>query len=165
MAIKRFLAFMGVFALAQLAPATMALAQTEQAAKTDSQAKPESQAQAEQQAKPEQPVQGDPQAKPEQPPRPMLLRISAGVAEGLKTHDVKPRYPVEARQQRIEGDVLLQARIDTEGNIGKLKVIQGDPILVAAAVDAVKQWRYRPYILKGEPVEVETTIRIQFHMR
>jgi periplasmic protein TonB len=119
--------------------AQLALAQTEQAAKPDS------------------------QAKPEEPPK--HLRVSSGVAEGLKTHNVTPRYPVEARQQGIQGDVLLQAMIDTKGNLVKLKVVQGDPILVAAAVDAVKQWRYRPYILKGEPMEVETTIRVQFHMR
>jgi TonB family protein len=139
MAMKRFLAFVAVFALSHLA-----LAQTEQAAKPDSQAKPDQSAQSEQKAKPEQPVQTDQQANPEQPPKPMRLRVSTGVAEGLKTHNVTPSYPVEARQQRIEGDVILQATIDTKGNLGKLKVIQGDPILVAAAVDAVKQWRYRP---------------------
>jgi TonB family protein len=158
MTMKRFWAFVAVFFLAQLA-----LAQTEQAAKPDSHAKPDPPAQTEQQIKPEQPVQSDSQAKPEEPPK--RLRVSSGVAEGLKIHDVTPRYPVEARQQRIEGDVILQATIDTKGNLGKLKVIQGDPILVAAAVDAVKQWKYRPYLLKGEPVEVETTIRVQFHMR
>jgi TonB family protein len=161
MTIQRFWAFAAVFALAQLA-----LAQTaEQAAKPDSQAKPDPPAQTEQQAKPEQPAQTDQQANPEQPPKPMRLRVSTGVAEGLKIHDVTPRYPAEARQQRIQGDVLLQATIDTKGNLVKLKVVQGDPILVEAAVDAVKKWRYRPYLLKGEPVEVETTIRIQFHMR
>ena len=114
MTIKRFWAFVAVFVLAQLA-----LAQTE-AAKPDPQAKPDQSAQTEQQAKPEQPVQSDPQAKPEPPKR---LRVSSGVAEGLKTHNVTPKYPVEARQQRIEGDVLLQATIDTKGNLGKLKVI------------------------------------------
>jgi protein TonB len=55
--------------------------------------------------------------------------------------------------------------IDTKGNIVNIKVVKGDPILVAAAVDAVKKWKYRPYIFKGEAVTVETTIRIQFHMR
>jgi TonB family protein len=157
MTIKRFLPFVAIFALAQLA-----LAQTEQTANPDSQAKPGPPAQTEQQAKPEQPVQSDSQAKPEEPPK--RLRVSTGVAEGLKTHNVAPKYPVEAREQRIQGDVLLQATIDTKGNLVKLKVVQGDPVLVEAAVDAVKQWRYRPYILKGEPVEVETTIRIQFHL-
>jgi periplasmic protein TonB len=58
----------------------------------------------------------------------------------------------------------LQATIDTKGNLANLKVLQGDPILVKAAVDAVKKWKYRPYILKGEPVDVDTTIKIQFHL-
>ena len=160
MTIQRFWAFAMVFALAQLA-----LAQTaEQAAKPDSQAKPDPPAQTEQQAKPEQPAQTDSPAKPGEPPKPTRLRVSSGVAEKLKTHDVTPTYPVEAREQRIQGNVLLQATIDTKGNVVKLKVVQGDPILVEAAVDAVKKWRYRPYILNGEPVEVETTIRIQFHI-
>lgn len=92
------------------------------------------------------------------------LRVSSGVAESLKIHDVQPRYPKEAREKGIQGDVLLQATIDTKGNLINLRAVQGDPILVAASIDAVKQWKYRPYILKGEPVEVETTIKIQFHM-
>jgi TonB family protein len=151
---QRFLAFLVVVTLVQLMPA-----QTEQAAK------PESQTQTEQQAKPEQPAQSAPQAKPEQPDQPKHLRISSGVAEGLKTHNVTPTYPAEARQQRIEGDVLLQAMIDTKGNITNLKVMQGNPILVKAAIEAVQKRKYRPFILKGEPVPVETTIRVQFHVR
>lgn len=99
-------------------------------------------------------AQADPAAKP------LRLIVSSGVAEGLKA----PKYPREAREQGIHGDVILQATIDTKGNITNLKVVQGDPILAAASVDAVKQWRYRPYLLKGEPVQVETTIKIQFHM-
>jgi protein TonB len=59
--------------------------------------------------------------------------------------------------------VLLQATIDTEGNVTALKAVQGDPILVEASLAAVKKWKYRPYLLKGEPVEVATSIRIQFH--
>jgi TonB family protein len=159
MTIKRFLAFATVFALAPLA-----LAQTEQPAKPDSQAKPDPPAQTEPQAKPDQPVQPDPQAKPEQPPSPMRLRVSTGVAEGLKTHDVAPKYPREAKARGIQGNVLIQATIDTKGNLTKLKIVQGNPILAEAAMEAVEQWKYRPYVLKGEPVEVETTIRIQFHL-
>lgn len=98
------------------------------------------------------------------PAKPRKLRVSSGVAEGLKTHTVNPKYPREAREQGIQGDVILQATIDTKGNITNLKVAQGDPILAAASIEAVKQWRYRPYVLNGEPVEVETTIKIQFHM-
>jgi len=96
--------------------------------------------------------------------KPKRLRVSSGVADRLKIHDVQPHYPREAQKQGIQGDVLLQATIDTKGNITNLRTLQGDPILVAAAVDAVKKWRYRRYILNGEPVEVETTIKIQFHL-
>jgi protein TonB len=103
-------------------------------------------------------------AQTDPPAKPQRLRVSSGVAEGLKTHDVTPRYPKEAREKGIQGDVLLQATIDTTGKITNIKVVQGDPILAAASIDAVKKWKYRPYLLKGEPVEVETTIKIQFHM-
>jgi periplasmic protein TonB len=103
-------------------------------------------------------------AQTDEPAKPMRLRISSGVAQGSKIHDVQPKYPKEARERGITGDVLLQATIDTKGNIINLKAVQGDPILVKASIDAVKKWRYRPYKLKGEPVEVETTIKIQFHM-
>ena len=71
----------------------------------------------------------------------------------------------EARERGIQGDVVLQATIDIKGDLINLKAVQGDPILAAASIDAVKKWKYRPYVLNGEPVEVETTIKIQFHMR
>ena len=97
-------------------------------------------------------------------PTPKHLRVSSGVANSLKTHDVQPHYPREAQEQGIQGDVLLQATIDTKGNLVDIKIVQGDPILVKASVDAVKKWKYRPYILNGEPVDVDTTIKIQFHL-
>jgi protein TonB len=87
-----------------------------------------------------------------------------GVANSLKTHDVQPHYPREAREHGIQGDVVLQATIDTKGNLVDIKIVQGDPILVKASVDAIKKWKYRPYILNGEPVDVDTTIKIQFHL-
>ncbi|HEX9255524.1 MAG TPA: energy transducer TonB, partial [Candidatus Angelobacter sp.] len=92
------------------------------------------------------------------------LRVSSGVAEGLKTHTVNPKYPREARDKGIYGDVILQATIDTKGHITNIRAVQGDPILVKASIDAVKEWRYRPFVFKGEPVPVETTIKIQFHL-
>jgi len=104
-------------------------------------------------------------AQTDPPAKPIRLRVSSAVAEGLKTHDVQPKYPHEAREKGIEGDVLLLGTIDTKGNIIDLRAVQGDPILITASMDAVKKWKYRPYKLKGEPVEVETSIRIQFHMR
>src|SRR5690348_3264373 len=95
---------------------------------------------------------------------PKRLRISSGVAEGLKTYHVDPTYPREARDKGIQGDVILQATIDTKGNITSLKAVKGDPILADASIEAVKQWKYKPFLLNGEPVEVETTIKIVFHM-
>jgi periplasmic protein TonB len=94
----------------------------------------------------------------------LKLRVSSGVAEGLKTHTVNPKYPREARDKGIQGEVILQATIDTKGNITNLNAVRGDPILADASIEAVKQWRYKPYILNGEPVEVETTIKIVFHL-
>jgi protein TonB len=77
---------------------------------------------------------------------------------------VNPDYPREARKNHVQGDVILQATIDKEGNVAGLKVVRGEPILADAAVEAVKQWKYRPYLLNGEAVEVETQLLIKFHM-
>ena len=95
---------------------------------------------------------------------PQKLRVSSGVAEGLKLHDVVPMYPREARDAHIQGEVILQATIGKDGRIHNLRALSGHPVLVKAAMGAVEQWRYRPYILLGNPVEVETTIRVLFHM-
>lgn len=92
------------------------------------------------------------------------IRISSGVAEGLIRHKVDPVYPQEARKNLITGDVLLRIVIGREGNVTNLEVMQGDPILVKSAVKAVKQWKYRPYILNGEAIEAESTVKIQYHM-
>ena len=64
----------------------------------------------------------------------------------------------------MQGDVLLQATISKSGNIENLRAVSGPPLLIQAAMDAVKQWKYRPYLLNNEPVEVDTTIKVQFHM-
>jgi protein TonB len=95
---------------------------------------------------------------------PQKQRISSGVMEGLKTHDVTPTYPPMARMTHIQGDVILQATISKTGVIENLRAVSGNPILIQAAMEAVKQWRYKPYILNGDPVEVETQVRVQFHM-
>jgi TonB family protein len=90
---------------------------------------------------------------------PQRLPVSSGVAEGLKLHDVKPTYPLGTH---IQGVVILQATIGKDGLVHNLKAISGHPILIGAAMDAVRQWRYRAYLLKGEPVEVETTVIVRF---
>jgi protein TonB len=69
---------------------------------------------------------------------------------------------VLAKAARIQGDVVLKAIIDREGNIQDLQLMSGHPMLAPAAIEAVKQWRYRPYLLNGQPVEVETTITVIF---
>jgi protein TonB len=97
-----------------------------------------------------------------QPVVPQRIRISQGVTNGLLLNKVEPPYPPIARAARIQGDVVLKAIIDKEGNIQGLQLVSGHPMLVPAAIDAVKQWHYRPYLLNGQPVEVETTITVIF---
>jgi periplasmic protein TonB len=93
---------------------------------------------------------------------PQRVRVSSGVQSGLLIRKVNPSYPPLARQARIQGVVLLQAEISKDGNIINLQLISGHPMLAPAAIEAVKQWRYKPYLLNGEPVEVETQIQVNF---
>ena len=95
-------------------------------------------------------------------PAPKRVRIATRVAEANLIHDVAPTYPPEAGRARIEGTVVLQAVIGKDGSVQDVRVESGLPILAQAAIDAVKQWRYRPYLLNGEPVEVDSTITINF---
>ena len=92
------------------------------------------------------------------------VKISQGVSQGLLIKRVQPRYPQNALSMRIQGTVQMQATINKEGNISNLKLISGDPVLAKAATDAVHQWRYKPYYLNGEPVEIETQITINFKL-
>ena len=98
------------------------------------------------------------------PPRPERVRISQGVTRGQIIAKVEPPYPVIARAARVQGDVVLRAIISKTGVIANLELLSGHPMLVPAALDAVKQWRYRPFLLNGEPVEVETTITVTFSL-
>ena len=88
-------------------------------------------------------------------------RISR-MMEGNLVHKVQPEYPPMARAARIQGTVVLRAIIGKDGTITNLHVLSGHPMLVKAAMDAVSQWRYRPYYLNGEPVEVETQVTVNF---
>lgn len=96
------------------------------------------------------------------PATPQRIRISAGVTKGLLIQRIEPPYPTLARAARVQGDVVLSAVIDTNGHITNLQLVSGHPMLVPAAIAAVKQWRYKPYLLNGQPVEVETTITVIF---
>ncbi len=93
---------------------------------------------------------------------PQRVRVSQGVSQGLLIHKVQPSYPPLARQARIQGTVVLQALIGKDGNIQNLHVVSGHPMLTNSALEAVKEWKYKPYYLNGEPVEVETTINVNF---
>ena len=95
---------------------------------------------------------------------PQKLRVSQGVLDGNKIKDVQPVYPNMARIAHVQGDVVIRATISKSGTIENLTVQSGPPMLIQAAMDAVKQWRYRPYLLNGDPVEVETVITVKFHM-
>jgi protein TonB len=97
-------------------------------------------------------------------PSPQVLKISQGVSEGLVLKKLAPKYPAQAIQLRIQGAVQMQATISKEGNITNLKVLTGDSLLSRAAQDAVKQWKYKPYYLNGEPVEIQTLITVNFKL-
>jgi periplasmic protein TonB len=93
---------------------------------------------------------------------PQRVRISQGVTKGLLIRRVEPTYPPLARSARVQGEVVLSAIISTNGDIENLQLVSGHPMLVPAALSAVKQWRYKPYLLNGQPTEVETTITVIF---
>lgn len=95
---------------------------------------------------------------------PRSVSISEGVSQGLLLHKVIPVYPRSAKAAHVQGTVVLQALIGKDGLIENLHRLSGPPELVDAAIGAVSQWRYRPYILKGEPVEVQTTINVNFSL-
>jgi len=90
------------------------------------------------------------------------VRVSSGVAQGLLIRQVKPQYPPLARQARIQGTVALRAVIGKDGTVQDVHVVSGHPLLTAAAIEAVKQWLYRPYYLNGEPVPVDTQVDVAF---
>jgi len=102
-----------------------------------------------------------PVLKPTPPSRPVVV---SKMAPGDLIHRVQPTYPQIAKITHIEGTVTLTAIISRAGEIESLHVVSGNPFLAQAALDAVQRWRYRPYILNGEPVEVETQITVNFRL-
>jgi len=92
------------------------------------------------------------------------IRISQGVTQGMVISKIQPAYPKIALAARVTGVVMLKAVISKNGEIRELQLVSGHPLLVPAAIDAVKQWRYRPYLLNGEPVEVETVVTVTFQI-
>ncbi len=106
-----------------------------------------------------------PAAAGEAPPpgaQPRTVNISAGVAVGLLEYKPNPVYPIEAKRAGVSGTVVLGAIIGTDGTVKELHIVQGPDLLRQASLDAVREWRYRPYLLNGQPVEVRTQINVIF---
>jgi len=103
---------------------------------------------------------------PPPPPKPNVTRTRVGgaVQAAKLINRVQPMYPPLARQTRISGTVKLHAIIGKNGVVEQLQVVSGHPLLVQSALDAVKQWRYQPTLLNGEPVEVDTEIDVIFSL-
>ncbi len=107
-------------------------------------------------------VNDGPSVRPAHPTLARPTRVSGGVMEGALMQKVQPVYPSLALMMHTQGSVILQALISRTGEIENLQVVSGSPYLSRAALVAVQQWRYRPYRLNGEPVEVETQIVVNF---
>jgi protein TonB len=102
---------------------------------------------------------------PVHPARPTgTLHVSSGVAAGQLIVRIQPRYPAIALATRTQGTVVVAATISTDGHVESLRVLSGPPLLVNAAAEAIRQARYRPWKLNGEPVEVDTTTNVVFSL-
>jgi protein TonB len=95
-------------------------------------------------------------------PMPEPVRVGGEVQPPKKIKDVRPDYPMAARNARIEGTVILEAVIDTRGVVADVKVLKSIPLLDAAALEAVKQWRYQATMLNGEAVPIVMTVTVNF---
>jgi TonB family protein len=93
---------------------------------------------------------------------PQRVRVSEAVSTGLRVTKVEPQYPEVARTARIQGQVVLKALIDKSGSVEEVTLVSGPPMLATAAIEAVKQWKYKPYLLNDQPVKIETLITVSF---
>jgi TonB family protein len=103
-------------------------------------------------------------AQPSTAGQPLRTSVSEGVAAGLLIKKVEPRYPDDARMARIQGTVVLNAVIGKTGDVEELTLASGHPMLAPAAIEAVKKWKYKPYLLEGEPVTVITQVVVNFRL-
>jgi len=97
-------------------------------------------------------------------PQARRVRVSGGAEAGYIMHRVLPLYPEIARRAHVEGAVTLAAIIGADGRIQGLRMVEGNPLFAKAALEAVQQWTYKPYLLNGQPVEVDTTITVNFRL-
>jgi TonB family protein len=91
-----------------------------------------------------------------------VVRASQSVMSSFLVTKVRPEYPPDAKDQRIQGTVVMRVKIDKAGDVSSIQLISGHPLLAPAAIDAVKQWKYRPYLLNGSPVEIDTQVTVNF---
>ena len=105
-----------------------------------------------------------PPPKREEPKRPLRVRVSESVSQAFIAKKVQPDYPPEARAKHVEGRVVMKAEISESGDVQNISLISGDPLLAPAAMEAVKQWKYKPYLLNGQPVNVETQVTVVFQL-
>jgi|SRR5689334_629750 len=103
-----------------------------------------------------------PPPKPAQPKGP--VRVGGNVKRPELVHKVEPTYPPLARQTRVQGNVVIDCVIDKQGNVTQVKAVSGHPLLVQSALSAVKQWKFKPTMLNGQPVDVAMTVTVQFNM-
>ena len=96
------------------------------------------------------------------PPAPKRVRVSQGVESGLIASKVPPIYPQKAKDAHIQGVVVLRVIVSKEGDVKNIELVSGHPELAPAAIAAVKQWKYKPYLLNQQPVEVETQVQVNF---
>jgi protein TonB len=104
---------------------------------------------------------------PAPPPKPVVrgpLRVGGQIQAPRLIREVQPEYPPLAKQTRTQGEVVLDCVIDAEGNVTQMRLISGHPLLVGAAMNAVRQWRYQPTLLNGKPVAVEMMVHVKFSL-
>jgi periplasmic protein TonB len=99
------------------------------------------------------------------PQQPLRVRVSQKVSDALIAKRVQPQYPPEARGKHIQGTVVLRAEISKEGDVTEVTPVSGDPLLAPAAIEAVRLWKYKPYVLNGQPVAVETQVKVGFELQ
>jgi TonB family protein len=98
-------------------------------------------------------------------PPPKRIRVAAGVLVGLLEHGVKPAYPEQAVRTGVKGDVILQMQVDETGKVVRTSVVEGDPLLVAASNEALQGFKFRPFLLNGNPLSVESQIEFNFAIK
>jgi len=107
---------------------------------------------------------GESSQQPTVPALPLRVRVSRGVSQAMAVKKVQPEYPPEARAAHIQGEVILRIIVSREGDVSKVSLVSGHPLLAPSAIDAVKQWKYKPYLLNGHPVEVDTEAAVSFRL-